>query len=53
MKDIPKLDIKIKGIITAGHIADAIFRGNRHYKRETRIINAWDRWYSIIRKIPS
>ncbi len=52
LKDLPKLkNIDIKGIITAGHITDAIYRGNPHYNRETRIKTAWTRWSEAIRKI--
>lgn len=51
LKDIPKLNIEVKGIITAGHIADAIYRGNPHYTRETRFKTAWNKWSMAIRNI--
>jgi len=50
--DIPKLNhISVQGIITAGHITDAIYRGNPHYKRETRIKKAWKKWSMVISEI--
>ncbi len=51
MGDIPQLPLTVKGIITAGHIADAIYRGNPHYKRGTRIQKAWTKWSEQIHQI--
>ncbi len=51
MKQIPKLQVEVKGIITAGHITDAIYRGNPHYKRETRINKSWGKWEKAIQNI--
>jgi len=36
--------LDIRGVITAGHIGDAIYRGNPTWKRETRIKKAWENW---------
>jgi len=51
MQDIPKLNITMKGIITAGHITEAIYRGNPHYKRETRIKSTWNKWEQAIKSV--
>lgn len=51
MKQIPKLKVDVQGIITAGHITDAIYRGNPHYKRETRINKSWEKWNKAIQNI--
>lgn len=51
LKQISGLDTlgwEIEGVITAGHIADAIYRGPRNYKRKTRIKTAWQKWKAVI-----
>lgn len=44
LEDIQKLDIKVEGVITGSHIATAIYKGNPHYRRETRIFQAWQKY---------
>ena len=51
MKDIPKLGIKVRGIISAGHIANAIYRGHRKFKRATRITQSWGEWSQAIQNV--
>lgn len=47
-KHLKEIDLNVKGIITAGHISDAIYRSNPRYKRETRIRKSWDVWVSTL-----
>ncbi len=49
MKAIPRLNIKIKGIITSGHLIDSVFRDHRKIKRATRITQSWSKWSQAIR----
>ena len=41
---LKEVNIDVEGVITAGFIADAIYRMSRAWKRETRIKKSWQKW---------
>ena len=45
-KTLKDSHLDIRGVITASFIGDAIYRGNRAWKRETRIKKSWEKWLS-------